>query len=383
MTFPNLEEIEAIWDGKDFYATSSSNPSPFGRWNLGRRFQKTIEGPALYFAVPHISCYGHALLDGVFPLFAILKKHNLLHAPITLILVSDVPLSHPCLQNILQLIRDLFFFRELIVIKKGRTLWRKYLFKRLLATKHTPFAGQKEPISFFSLYHTTPEAFKYIGELKKWGIQDNLIFCDSNPGENLVKEFVDYVLNGYKIAIPLIKKRVLIAIRTHTRLINNLDEITAHLRNNGYTVVHVNFAKMSIKNQIIQTIQSEYLVGTYGSNLVNAIFLKPKANVVVLWHKYAKYFWSRKYCIIHSAFLSLGVRLIEVDKPDYDSRDLYTESVHVDDYFYRRDGKNILRADKINIDALLKYPLPAMYEITNVNMYIDPNSLLKQMNQVI
>jgi hypothetical protein len=175
----------------------------------------------------------------------------------------------------------------------------------------------------------------------------------------------------------MIKNRVLIAFRPYSRKIVNLQELTHALKKSGYEVVVTDFEKIPIRQQIIETMKSEYLIGTYGSNLVNAIFLTPQASVVVLWHKYAKYFWSRRYCVIHSAFLSMGVKLIEYDQPNYDKRNSYTEGIHVPAYFYRAGNRNILRREKINLDAMIHYPLPAMYEITSVDLYIEPHEVIQ------
>jgi hypothetical protein len=365
-----FKETPAYWDGKNFHQLNAQQIA---------LSHPTLKESTLYFAVNYMACYGHGLLDGVLPLYAMLKEHDLLNTPLNLLIQTPASMqTNPTFCNILQLLKDVFHFKQIIVINSGTA---PLFIEKLIVHDSVPFSGTQT--SFFSFYKTYPESFEYIKTFQKLGFQENVVFQDTETQDNIVKDFVNFVLRAYDIDLPLVKNRVLLAFRPYSRRILNLDELSQALKNQGYQVAIVDFEKLPIKQQIIETIQSEYLIGTYGSNLVNAVFLKPKANVVVLWHKYAKYFWSRRYCIIHSAFLSTGVRLIEYDKFEYDDRDVYEESIHVPEYFYRERKKmNRLRVSKLNMDAIVKYPLPAMYEILNVDLYIDPNEIIYLLNQV-
>jgi hypothetical protein len=44
---------------------------------------------------------------------------------------------------------------------------------------------------------------------------------------------------------------------------------------------------------------------------------------------------------------------------------------------------NILRPEKINMDAFIGYPLPPMYELLNVDLYIEAADLIRQLDQAI
>ena len=360
----SLETKPAYWNGNGFQEHGIS----YAQW-----ISQVIEDPTIYFEPYAFACYGHALLDGVLPLYVMLKKFNLLNSPINLaIKLTSHEVSNPTVRNMLQLIRDVFHFKNIIVLNADE-MHKKFYFKSLISLDF-----QK---NYSSYYRSFPESFNYITALKSFGIQDNVVFQDANTSENITKEFVHFITSAYGIKTSMIKNRVLMPDRRFARKIVNLNELVQNLRANGYDVVVLDFESIPIKEQIIHTMQAEYLMGTYGSNLVNAMFLHPEANVVVLWHKYSKYFWSRKYCIIHSAFLSKGVKLIEFDQTDYDSRNVYTESVHVPEYFYRQDNKNYLRPEKSSLDEIVKYPLPAQYEITNVDLYIQPNQIVELLDK--
>ncbi|MGC1878449.1 MAG: glycosyltransferase family 61 protein [Rhabdochlamydiaceae bacterium] len=367
-----FKEVPAYWDGKNFHQLNAQQIA---------LSHPTLQESTLYFAVGvgGITCYGHGLLDGVLPLYVMLKEHDLLNTRLNLLIRAPISTqTNATFCNILQLLKDVFHFNQIIVINSGTA---PLFIEKLIVHDSVPFSGIQP--SSFSFYKTYPESYEYIKALQKLGFQENVVFQDTETQDNIVKDFVNFVLKAYNIDLPLVKNRVLLAFRPYSRQILNLDELSSALKNQGYQVAVVDFEKLSIKQQIIETIQSEYLMGTYGSNLVNAIFLKPEANVVVLWHKYAKYFWPRRYCIIHSAFLSTGVRLIEYDKFEYDERDVYQESIHVPEYFYRERKKmNRLRVSKLNMDDILKYPLPGMYEILNVDLYIDPNEIIYLLNHV-
>jgi hypothetical protein len=360
-------QVTAYWNGQVFQ-TCEASQIPAN--------EPCLDELTIYFAAPHIACYGHALLDGSFHLYSILKKYNLLEKPINLLIhVNSDILKNPTFQNILIFLKEVFCFNKIIFLNTDNKS-QQLFFKRLMVNDYVPFADA--PFKFFSFYEALPESQEYLQILKQFGMRDNIVYQDKEVGLNLLKEYVDFICKAYQIDLPMIKNRLLITYRPTSRTIINIKMLEQSLKKEGYNVVILDFEKIPIKQQIIETVQSEYLLGTYGSNLTNAIFLKPEAHVVILWHKYAKYYWSRKYCIIHSAFLSKGVKLVEYDKPNYDDRDVYTNQVYFSDYFYKRWGKIFLRPEKANMEALTSYPV-SMYEITNVNLYIDPQDLIKTM----
>jgi len=360
-----IEEMSAYWDGKFFHKWET---------NYTLADEELLEDTTIYFSVKHITCYGHALLDGILPLYSMLKEYSLLDVPINLLIETDTPVEYnTTFFNIYNLIKDVFHFKKIIVTNEQNPI--KLRVKKLIVNEYVPIVGNQ--FKYFYFFEACPRAFEYMGKLRGMGFQDNIIFQDKEPGDNIVKDFVNFITSSYKIDLPQIKNRILISNRCCSRKILNIDELAQVLRSNGYLVAIVDFEQLSVKEQIIETIQSEYLLGTYGSNLANAVFLKPNASVLILWHKYAKYFWARKRCIIHGAFLSAGVRLVEYDKQDYDQQDIYTENIHVPEFFYRSENINILRPEKANLEEILKYPLPAMYELTNVNLYINPYEIVE------
>lgn len=345
-------------------------------WSRGKFFDRdkehissktqTIKDKTIFFEFNFVSCYGHALLDGLVPLYAMLKADNLLDKSVSIaIRIPSDQMDLPTTRNILQLVKEVFPFKNIYIL----TGKKKFFFENIVLDEYKK--------NYAGFYKTFPESHNYIKQLKDFGIQDNIVFQDVQVKNNIMKEFVDYVAAAYKIKSEMVPNRVLIAKRKSNRKIENFDELVRHLKTRGYDVKVVDFEAISIREQIVQTMQAQYLIGTYGSNLVNAIFLRPEANVVILWHKYAKYFWSRKYCIIHSAFLATGAKLIEFDKPDYDTRDVYTSEISDANFFYRKGSQIFLKPEKSSLEEMLKYPLPAMYDLTNVNMYIPPEEIVQ------
>ncbi|HEX4839283.1 MAG TPA: glycosyltransferase family 61 protein [Rhabdochlamydiaceae bacterium] len=345
-------------------------------WSRGKFFERDkdhvskktqfIKDKTVFFEFNYVSCYGHALLDGLVPLYAMLKAENLLDKSVSVaIRIPSDQMTLPTTQNILQLIKDVFPFKNIYIL----TGKKKFFFENIILNEYKD--------NYAGFYKTFPESHNYIKQLKNFGVQDNIVFQDDQVKNNIMKEFVGYVADAYKIKAEMVKNRVLIPKRRSNRKIANLDELVRQLKGDGYDVRVVDFETIPIKEQITQTMQAQYLIGTYGSNLVNAIFLHPEANVVILWHKNAKYFWSRKYCIIHSAFLATGVKLVEFDKRDYDSRDVYTAEISDANFFYRKGSQIFLKPEKTGLEEMLTYPFPAMYEFTNVNMYIPPEEIVQ------
>ena len=379
------ESRPACWDGHNFHVCEAHQLSN----------TNYVPGDTVYFAASNnaCACYGHALLDCVVPLYELLKQNELIHKPINLIVKVDSYLEgNATFLNIVKLINDIFKINEFIFVKDDLVARKKstqtpsqyvlktseerpLFFEKLLIHETVPFVGAAP--KYFSFYANCPESFEYMYILRAMGIREGIVYQDQHTNNNLVKEFVRFVKSAYQINDAMIKNRVLVTHRPNNKRIVNEDDVVAALKKHGYDVVVVDFEQLSIKDQLLATVQSEYLIGTYGSQLVNAVFLHPQAKVVVLWHKYAKYFWSRRYCIIHSAFLAAGVKLIEYDQEDYDGRNNYPDLISAPDYFIKYKKINVLRPEKENMEAMINYPLPAMYELTNIDLYIEPKQLIK------
>jgi len=343
-------------------------------WSRGKFFDRDkeqisnktqiIKDKTVFFEFNYVSCYGHALLDGLVPLYAMLKAENLLDKSVNIaIRVPTDQMELPTTRNILQFVKDVFPFKNIYILN-GK---KKFYFENIVLDEYKK--------NYAGFYKTFPESHNYTKQLKDFGIQENIVFQDVQVKNNIMKDFVRFVIDAYKIKADMVQNRVLMVKRRTNRKIANLDEVARHLKSSGYDVKVVDFEAIPIREQIVQTMQAQYLVGTYGSNLTNAIFLHPEANAVVLWHKHAKYFWSRKYCIIHSAFLATGVKLVEFDKPDYDTRDVYTSEINDPNFFYREGSQIFLKPEKSSLEEMLTYPLPAMYELLCVDLYIQPGEL--------
>src|SRR5579862_1777594 len=362
-----VQKSAALWDGQ------SLNLLPNRPHNHQiTQTTRTVDGTTIFFKPIHPYCYGHSLLDGCFTLFTLLRENNLLENPsITLLFVFDKKFeTNKALLNFVQLIKDIFCFKEIIFSDDSTSLEQPIFFENLIVNNWQANG----------FYVTYPEAYNFMHKLQEFGFTENLIFQDKHNKPNIVHDFVNFILKSYKINpndFPLIKNRMVLPIRRNNRMILNLVDLETSLKNNGYDVVPIDFESLTIKEQIIEVIQSEYILGTYGSNLTNAIFLHPSAKVVVLWPKHGKYFISRTWDIIYSAFLSVGVTLIEYDKPEYDQRDQYTDPTpYPRDWFYREENVSKLNP-RITINDIIHRPHPLLFHLFMANIFIDPDDLIE------
>ncbi|MBM3195443.1 MAG: glycosyltransferase family 61 protein [Chlamydiae bacterium] len=363
-----LPEGSAYWNGSYFVKKEIRH----------QKHVRTIDGDTVYFYSHHFQFYGHGLLDAILPFYKILKENNLLNRKINIILETSSNFENNAKFNLFQLIKQLFQVKEIIWLhekNKKKTFFVRNMIFHQGVPEEKPYNGNDLTFAFYS---ACPDSWNYIYDLKKIGFQRDVVYKGQQLKDNIVADFVNYIKEKYGINHSMIKNRVLFVKRGHPQKIKNDSEIISFLRSRGYDVSVVQFEKMDLKDQIIAASESEYFVGVYGSNLVNAIFLHPDAKVMVIWPDYAKYFWSRKYCIIHSAFLSLGLTLIEFDKPD-DPRDVYTFDNLQPDYFYRQGKKVIMREEKKNLESILLYPLSASFELRTVDMFIEPYDFLAHM----
>lgn len=370
LIFQPLHAITTYWTGKEFKTEK-------GIFSISQLelYKDVIQGQSFYFNPPHLACYGHAMLDGMIPLYRMLNELDLLDTPINLLVpASPYEENNTTFKNIIKLLRDIYPYSNVIIIPRG-LLHFPIRVENLFVNEYIPL--NKAPEVFLSFYEAVPESWKYIFDLKSLGFVDNISYKDSSIQSNVVKDFVDYVKKRYQLDDQLKKNRIIISYRATSRKILNLEELVDKLALSGFETLVVDFEKLSIKEQVRAAMQAEYIIGTYGSNITNAMFLNPQAAVLVLWHKYAKYFWSRRRCIIHSAFLSTGITLLEYDKPLYDPRDIYKEPIRVHEYFYKNNEKIFLRSEKLSMQDFINYPLLAMYELLNVDMYIDPEDIIQ------
>lgn len=163
----------------------------------------------------------------------------------------------------------------------------------------------------------------------------------------------------------------------------NLDDLQFSLKHNGYTPVILDMEELPVKQQIIEMIQSEYLLGSYGSNLTNGIFLQPSGKMVVLWPRHGKYFISRNYCIIYSAVLYAGIKVVEYDKPEYDQCDEYLnpESIPFPKNWFLKEGKILVLNPNVTLNQIVQQPHPLLFHLLHVNFYVNPEDVILTLNK--
>lgn len=192
-----------------------------------------------------------------------------------------------------------------------------------------------------------------------------------------MNSFVEHCIKTYNLEdISVQHGLVTLAGRTFCRKIKNLSDIGNSLKQQGYTVETIFFENLSFKDQIKQMLRTEILISSYGSNVTNGIFLHPNSKFIVCWPYDAKCFWSRKYCILHSAILCRGMTIYEFDKDHYDQTDTYTQLFNMlgpESYFYRDGNVLRLRDEKKNYQGVMDYPQPASYDLLNVDLTVDIN----------
>ena len=355
---------QAYWDGASIHhSISQNNYSP----------NRIIHGTTIYFAPIHPNCYGHALLDGVFTLYTLLRENHLEDQSSTnlFLVVSQSDSQGKTFLNILQLIRDIFNFKQIIFSNEEKLHFQDLIYQNWNAN------------GFFVSH---PDSFKFIRKLCEFGFQENIIFQDVDHKRDIVNDFVDHILSAYHINhydYPIIKNRVLIPLRLYNRKILNLNELEFALKNDVYNPAILDMEALSIKQQIIEVIQSEYLLGTYGSNLTNGIFLPPSGKMVVLWPRHGKYFITRNYCIIYSAVLYAGITVAEYDKPEYDQRDEYLnpESIPFPVNWFHKEGKILVLDPNVTLNQIVQQPHPLFYHLFHVNLYVNPGDVIATLNK--
>lgn len=362
------------WDGESFFNLEEEKTE---RLKV-KKSKFTISGKSVFFNPNIVSCYGHAILDGVFPLYLHLKNAELLTTEINLLISFDEDKynSEVCKKTLL-FIKDIFKIKNIILLKKGMII------EKLLSIEGLPLDGNSS--QFLGFYNSYKDSYQYILKLRSIGLKDNVIFKNENFENSPVRDFALFVKKAYNITTQIIPKKALIIKRKVLRKILNPEDLITSLKESLYDPCEINFENLSIKELIEAVSSAEIMIGTYGSNLTNAIFMHPESSIIILWHKYAKYFWSRRYCIIHSAFLSAGIKLIELDQPDYDYRNKYDCLSYVNmltDYFSRCGDLIILNPEKINMNDFINIPGIGSYELLNVDLYIEPNLFTEILNSI-
>jgi hypothetical protein len=191
-----------------------------------------------------------------------------------------------------------------------------------------------------------------------------------------LREYVETLVNANVLPTVLQDpKLVTLSLRHQDRRVLNVAEVSTALQQFGYTVEVVYFDQLTFTQQIKQMRRTRFLIGSYGSNLANGIFLQPGGSVIVCWpNPDVKQFWSRRYCVIHAALLALGIVVHELDKSTYDVTSDKCTSVnaqHPEDVY--RDGNLFrLKAEKNTAQTALSY---CSYDLLLVDFAVDLSQL--------
>jgi hypothetical protein len=80
------------------------------------------------------------------------------------------------------------------------------------------------------------------------------------------------------------QKSVEIAQRVHKRIIQNVDNITAALKEAGFPIVHVQeMNDLTLAEQASWFASHDIILAVHGGALVNALFIRPKTTVITLY----------------------------------------------------------------------------------------------------
>jgi len=297
-------------------------------------------------------CYGHAILDNLYPLFLHLKKLNFPNANVTMIqdARSEMPAYVPQILT----------------------------FLNCSASKNIVSKDDVKPKNQIGFIAHDAKCQALQSQVCKMyqdnGNQLNVAFvADDSIRSPELAEYVNMFTKHYDHVKQ--ERLVTISLR-YDRKITNLDVLCRIIEKYGYAVEMIDFSTMSIEKQIIQMRRTQILIGSYGSNLVNGIFLPINSKVIVCWpNPDVKQFWPRRHCVIHQSILLLGHVICELDKTYYDQKDDYN---HLSHHHWQNDGDiirdgNVLKLNpsKNNVNTVVNYP-GMNYHLLQVNFTVDP-----------
>lgn len=330
--------------------------------------ERAIFCDSLYYS----DAWGHAIQDTIIPLYKYLKDENLIDKPV-LICIKTRKKSTSIISKTTDLLTSIFpqakvqiftskshpcFFEDIEVVKGGM-----------------PGSGADGV-----------QVAQYMEQMRRYGFADNIVVDHSSPEWNIVHDFVDHVIDCYDLHdVKLIPNRVYLINKNKSlaRKILNRSDLSRLLKEQGYEVLELDFGNLSVRDQIIATRSSQFFVSTHGAALTNTMFLHNEASVVIIWPEDAKYFHNRVYCPFTSILLSKGVQLIEYDKPrSVWDRYGQAQDIMAPEYFFNFRGQLYLKPEKKNWDSIRNFHLACMYDIYNVDMFIEnPEELVYLMQR--
>jgi hypothetical protein len=254
----------------------------------------------------HAGNYSHLLLDSLYTLFLELRRENLMATPICLTLThygeaKDVTMSW--VTDIVSCYCNLAAIR-LNSIETSKT--------------NLPSLFSSDKICD-TICKTLRARFKE--NVLNENLATELLSDD-------LADFVNRIVREYDLEETKQDPRLVTICNEKNREILNRDEIIDILKGAGFNVETVAFDVLSHREQVKQMRRSRYILGSYGSDLVNAIFLPQNSTktsgVIICWpNPDVKQIWSS--CIIHCAILAMGHVVHELDKGFYDQQDTYLQ----------------------------------------------------------
>ncbi len=223
-----------------------------------------VRVPLLFFEGLYLNCYGHALLDNLFALYLHLSAHGLLECPLTVIFADN---NH--------------------VTEESRLATAQLLHAFAGAASQNWLARPRHP-------SMRPRAFRYmrardadpvvravLGDMAATPYTPDQSYVSARRSP-LLRAYVDRILGRLGLALVVAEPRlVTVVLRLENRRLLNPRELADFLAGRGYVVEEAVMTRMTLREQAAQARRSAVLLGPYGSNLANAVFMRAGAAVVV------------------------------------------------------------------------------------------------------
>eukprot|EP00005_Dracoamoeba_jomungandri_P014831 CAMPEP_0174266518 /NCGR_PEP_ID=MMETSP0439-20130205/30532_1 /TAXON_ID=0 /ORGANISM="Stereomyxa ramosa, Strain Chinc5" /LENGTH=346 /DNA_ID=CAMNT_0015353535 /DNA_START=245 /DNA_END=1285 /DNA_ORIENTATION=- len=202
----------------------------------------------------------------------------------------------------------------------------------------------------------------------------------------VIRFFSTYMLNAISVdydTIP-IQPQVLFSLRRGSRTIINEDQLRALAKEYDFPVKFVYFEDLSVDEQLRLVHESTVLIGMYGSNLANLVFLPEGATVIQLFpynfyrptYNYISKLasvnileWRNdniKQTVFHPELLR--EKYPNLKDPEVlniiNSPDMITSSVAADYYWLTQDTRVPVQMIREKIDEALNYGINTIYERT-------------------
>jgi hypothetical protein len=242
--------------------------APIAHISLSRHVsrEEQMRAPVLFFEGIHLDCYGHALLDNIFSLYLHLSAHGLLECPIVVIFADRAPVTDEAKLAVAQLLHAV-----------SGTAYQGWLAHPRPADAQPPalrytLASAADPVVGAVLRDMANDTLPYVADQR----------YASARRSPLLRGFIDRILGRMGLTrIAAEPRLVTLALRLENRRILNHRELAEFLAGRGYAVEEGVMTRLTLREQALQARRSAVLLGPYGSNLANAVFMRPGTAVVV------------------------------------------------------------------------------------------------------